>query len=294
MDTKKTNKDKNHETIDENSELTCGIVMPISSIDGCSESHWSDVLEILTETIEESGFKAQLVSFGDDIGVIQKRIIQNLYDNPIVICDVSGKNPNVMFELGIRLAFDKPTIIVKDDKTTYSFDTSPIEHLEYPRDLRFNKIVEFKESLLEKIKKTYERSVNDKEYSTFLKHFGEFKVSKINKKEVPEMEILLEEFRSLRNIVLRDSSTKSIQKEIDFDLGGLVEICIHDVDEIKAKEIHDYIISTVSIKKSTLKTINPKHFHIKFIPKDSNFEYKSFKSSLIKQYMEIRSVRIQK
>lgn len=294
MDTKKTNKDKDHEIIGDNTELTCGIVMPISSIDNCSESHWSDVLEILTETIEESGFRAQLVSFGDDIGVIQKRIIQNLYDNPIVICDVSGKNPNVMFELGIRLAFDKPTIIVKDDKTTYSFDTSPIEHLEYPRDLRFNKIVEFKENLLEKIKKTYERSISDKEYSTFLKHFGEFKVSKITKKEVPEMEILLEEFRSLRNIVLRDSSTKSIQKEIDFDLGSLIEICIHDVDEIKAKEIHDYIISIVSIRKSTLKTINPKHFHIRFIPNDNNFEYKSFKSNLMKQYMEIRSVRLQK
>jgi hypothetical protein len=35
----------------------------------------------------------------------------------------------------MRLAFDRPTIIVKDDLTTYSFDTSPIEHLEYPRDL---------------------------------------------------------------------------------------------------------------------------------------------------------------
>jgi len=32
-----------------------------------------------------------------------------------------------MFELGLRLAFDKPAIIVKDDNTSYSFDTAPIE-----------------------------------------------------------------------------------------------------------------------------------------------------------------------
>jgi len=95
----------------------CGIVMPISSIDGCNEAHWSDVHEILTEAIEDAGFEANLVSNADDVGIIQKRIIQNLYENPIVVCDVSGKNPNVMFELGLRLAFDKPTIIVKDDRT---------------------------------------------------------------------------------------------------------------------------------------------------------------------------------
>lgn len=135
--------------------LTCGIVMPISTIDACSEDHWRDVRLILSEAIEDAGFAPQLVSDADDVGIIQKRIIQNLYENPIVVCDVSAKNPNVMFELGMRLAFDRPTIIVKDDKTSYSFDTSPVEHLAYPRDLRFSKIVEFKESLSEKIKGTY-------------------------------------------------------------------------------------------------------------------------------------------
>ncbi len=161
----------------ENSKLVCGVVMPISTIDGCSESHWSDVMDILTETIEAAGFEPNLVSNADDVGIIQKRIIQNLYDNPIVVCDLSGKNPNVMFELGIRLAFDKPTIIIKDDKTSYSFDTSPIEHLQYPRDLRFSRIVEFKAKLADKIKATHAKVTSDNSYTTFLKHFGEFTVA---------------------------------------------------------------------------------------------------------------------
>lgn len=112
----------------------CGVVMPISAIDGLSEAHWADVLGMISEAASKAGFIANLVSNADDVGVIQKRIIQNLYDNAIVVCDVSGKNPNVMFELGMRLAFNKPTIIVKDDKTSYSFDTSPIEHVSYPRE----------------------------------------------------------------------------------------------------------------------------------------------------------------
>src|SRR5262245_51569427 len=127
---------------------TCGLVMPISAIDGLPKEHWIEVLAILSDSIETAGFVPNLVRNADEVGVIQKRIIQNLYDNPIAVVDVSAKNPNVMFELGMRLAFDKPTIIVKDDKTAYSFDTAPIEHLPYPR---FAQIAEFKAKLTEKI-----------------------------------------------------------------------------------------------------------------------------------------------
>jgi hypothetical protein len=181
----------------------CGIVMPISAIDGCDEGHWSDVLDILTEAVESAGFFPNLVSNADEVGIIHKRIIQNLYDNPVVVCDVSGKNPNVMFELGMRLAFDKPTIIIKDDKTPYSFDTSAIEHLEYPRDLRFSKIVEFKQKLTDKITATHQRAEKDSGYTTFLKHFGEFTVAKIDKKEVTSQEFILEELRSMRRAIQR-------------------------------------------------------------------------------------------
>ncbi|MEY2502510.1 MAG: hypothetical protein QOI07_2844 [Verrucomicrobiota bacterium] len=175
--------------------------MPISPIDGCDEAHWLEVRTILGDAIRDGGFDPSLVSDADDIGIIQKRIIQNLYENPIVVCDVSGKNPNVMFELGLRLAFDKPTLIVKDDKTAYSFDTAPIEHLAYPRDLRFAAIVEFKRELTRKLKATYTAATNDSQYTTFLKHFGTFSVAKLESKEVSGDQIILEELRDLRESV---------------------------------------------------------------------------------------------
>lgn len=181
----------------------CGVIMPISTIDGCSESHWADVLKIVTEAIEEADFRANLVSNADDVGIIHKTIIQNLYDNPIVVCDVSGKNPNVMFELGMRLAFDKPTVIIKDEKTTYSFDTYAIEHIEYPRDLRFLRIVDFKIKLTEKIVATHKCATTDPNFTTFLKHFGKFTVAKLDKKEVSGQEFIMEELRSIRSAVRR-------------------------------------------------------------------------------------------
>jgi hypothetical protein len=206
----------------------CGIVMPISALDGCAEAHWSDVLTILSDAIEEAGFDPNIVSNADDVGIIQKRIIQNLYDNPIVVCDVSGKNPNVMFELEMRLAFDKPTIIVKDDVTSYSFDTSPIEHLEYPRDLRFSRIVDFKDKLVEKLKNTHAKASSDPSYTTFLKHFGEFTVAKINKKEVTGEQFIIEELRALRRAVGsldRGRITRDAEVPI-LERGEMVDVCL--------------------------------------------------------------------
>jgi hypothetical protein len=187
----------------------CGIVMPISAIDGCPENHWSDVQKILSDAISDAGFQANIVSNADEVGVIQKIIIQNLYFNPMVVCDVSGKNPNVMFELGLRLAFDKPTIIVKDDKTTYSFDTSVIEHLEYPRDLRYDQIVKFKDKLAEKIKAT-SKACADPKYSTFLKHFGDFTVPKLEKTEIDSTDYILAELKAMKTAIQRiDRSTSA-------------------------------------------------------------------------------------
>lgn len=259
----------------EEQKQVCGIVMPISEIDGLPKSHWDEVYNIIAESIGSAGFKPNLVSNSEDIGVIQKRIVQNLYENPIVVCDVSAKNPNVMFELGLRLAFDKPTIIIKDDKTNYSFDTSPIEHLEYPRDLRFSKIRDFGDKLANKIESTYKKSIDDKDYSTFLKHFGTFKVAKIETEEVTKEDLIMDEVKALRNLVLRDMNNKNrnfpsladsinsnketvsitLRKSEKYNANEIEE----DVSKVLALEMVDFIVSvnegskgfTIEVKTKT-------------------------------------------
>lgn len=241
--------------------------MPISAIDGCLESHWADVLEIFSEAIEQAGFEPNLVSNADDVGIIHKRIIQNLYENPIVICDVSGKNPNVMFELGLRLAFDKPTVIVKDEKTPYSFDTSAIEHLEYPRDLRFSRIVDFKQKLAEKIGATYKKSVSDPDYSTFLKHFGEFKVAKLETKEVSGQEFILDELRGLRSSMRRlesgpvsrdfdEQHFRPDRMKVDFN------ICLEKMTDSRISEMLQEAIQHPDILSAEIDVLQPNHKHL--------------------------------
>lgn len=198
-------------------EIKCGIIMPISEIEDCNENHWNDVLAIYKNTVAEIGFVPNLVSDSDDIGVIHKRIIDNLYTNPIVICDISCRNANVMFELGIRLAFDKPTIIVKDDKTPFSFDTSIIEHLTYPRDLNYVKILHFREQLKIKIKATFAEFQDNNEYSTFLKHFGQYKISKLKESEVSSVNYIMNSLIDINEKLNKLSFNNSVKESLDLD-----------------------------------------------------------------------------
>lgn len=186
----------------------CGLIMPIAAFGNYPQSHWSSVEEILREALDDAGYEAKLVSQENASGVIHQRIITNLYTNEIVVCDVSARNPNVMFELGMRLAFDKPTIIIKDDDTPFSFDISAIEHLQYPRSLVYSEIVKFKNELSQRVIDTAKAAVNDKNYSTFLKHVSGVQPAKIEIQEVPIQQFISQQLDELRLIIEKTNSQR--------------------------------------------------------------------------------------
>lgn len=184
--------------------------MPIADTEGYPSGHWLDVREIIYQAVRQAGFEPNLVSFDIGVSTIHKTIVQNLYFNDIVVCDISSRNANVMFELGMRLAFDKPTVIIKDDNTPYSFDIAGIEHLNYPHDLRYKNIEKFKENLASKIKNTISAFNKDPDnFSVFLKHFGDFTVPKLEQKEVGFQEVILDEIKELKNQLNEINSPKA-------------------------------------------------------------------------------------
>lgn len=270
---------------------SCGLIMPISSIDNCSADHWAEVKSIVVDVcdkVKDPELNTFLVSDADDVGVIQKRIVQNLYKCELVICDVSAKNPNVMFELGLRLAFDKPTIIIKDDKTDYSFDTGVIEHVVYPRDLRFTKIMLFKEVLSAKINAGLRASADDPSHSTFLKNFGQFQTPVLNEKSVPLDEYIIERLSQFgRELAAMRSEMSSghrtaIRRPPNRDLRTLIGKVISDfiVSEPKSEGVQkalsmdDEFLNFVSSRIDA-----PDHFES---PKEYRTYLKSLAEDLVK------------
>jgi len=81
--------------------------------------------EVLTNLIspaaEAAGFKVETArKEGSD--VIQSTIVNNLLEADLVIVDLTEHNPNVLFELGMRMAIEKPIILIRAKGTIQIFD----------------------------------------------------------------------------------------------------------------------------------------------------------------------------
>lgn len=184
----------------ENNDKICGIIRPIAKMsDFYTFEHWNSVKDIMERAIKKAGYSPLTVSDSKGSTTIHSSIFLNLYQNEIVVCDVSNRNANVMFELGMRIAFDKPVVIIKDDKTPFSFDTSHIKHLEYPSDLRFQVIEKFIDDLAEAIRDTVQTS-KQPEHKSFLSHYAPIKVATLEVNEVSEKIALESILNSINNL----------------------------------------------------------------------------------------------
>lgn len=190
---------------------TCGIVMPIRMVDGYKENHFKAIRKMITDAAKASTsfeFDVNMVSNVDHIANIQKNIVQNLATNDIVVVDLSSKNPNVLFELGMRLTFDRPTVIIQDDTENFEFDFGNVEHLIYPKEYDYESIQLFKVQLTKKIDATLKLADDQGEgFSQYLKQYGEYSIN-----TVPNIE--LENFPDALSKIMDRLDTLSAQ--IDF------------------------------------------------------------------------------
>lgn len=181
-------------SLDNDSETPiCGIIMPIAEMPGYSSEHWEAMLELISRGIGRAGMRAIPVWAHGAADVLHERIVRNLFEQPYAVCDISGLNPNVMLELGIRLAFGKPTIIVNDGVVRAPFDIGSIEYVEYDRGLQFLRAEDFTKRLATKI-----RAVSQAEdYRPFIKTFGPIDLGSPGNEAVPLAQVVLDQMASL-------------------------------------------------------------------------------------------------
>jgi hypothetical protein len=120
---------------DERRHVECGLIMPISQTAQHSEQHWADVQLLLHRGIEKAGMKPINVWAGDLKDRVSERIVGNIFRHDVVVADISDLNPNVMLELGLRLASKKPTIVVVELGGVIPFDIRDFHAIQYPSDL---------------------------------------------------------------------------------------------------------------------------------------------------------------
>lgn len=122
---------------------TCFVIMPISDHPDYEVGHFGRVFEdIFSPACEQAGFRAVLANEVGQTNLIHLDVLQKLLDSPMVLCDLSSRNPNVLFELGVRQAFDKPVALVQDQYTPAIFDIAPLRYTQYRKERQYREVVE--------------------------------------------------------------------------------------------------------------------------------------------------------
>lgn len=135
----------------------CFVIMPLSDCDGYEKGHFQRVYEdIIMPAVKKTEFSPKRADEVKETNFIHLDILQKLIDAPIVICDLSTRNPNVLFELGIRQAFDKPVVLIQEKGTPKIFDIAPLRYLEYSKDMKYHEVLKSQSDLTDMINATKE------------------------------------------------------------------------------------------------------------------------------------------
>jgi hypothetical protein len=109
----------------------CFVIMPfVERTDAYETGFFTEVFASLFKpAIEAAGFEARTAKRqGSD--VIQATIVNELLDSQLVLCDLTEHNPNVLFELGVRMASELPIALVKATGTNPIFDVDQMLRVE--------------------------------------------------------------------------------------------------------------------------------------------------------------------
>ena len=94
--------------------------------------------------------------------MIQSTIVNDLLEADLVIADLTDHNPNVLFELGVRIAEDKPVVLVKASGTGRIFDVDNMMRVyEYSANLWQSTVEKDLAEITEHIKAAWEKRGSD-------------------------------------------------------------------------------------------------------------------------------------
>lgn len=188
--------------------------MPFSQAGELTKDDLNYIYEdIIKKAVEEFKIKDEryynlVERYSSSFGSIISGIIDNLRNSQLVIADLTGLNPNVMYELGVRHSLKRGTIIITQNLSALPSDLRDYMTLEYSysSDVKVQKTnyINFKE----KLHQTIEELINSKKYDSpvlqFLKHNEQHILDleeKIFKENIIIIGIIVDDYLEIQDIL---------------------------------------------------------------------------------------------
>ncbi len=121
-----------HDAKEKAAESTiCFFIAPIGDPETDVRKRSDQVLKhVVKPAAQTCGFEAKRADEISEPGIITTQIIQHLIDDPMVIADLTGRNPNVFYELAIRHALRRPYAQLIQKGEGIPFDVAAVRTVE--------------------------------------------------------------------------------------------------------------------------------------------------------------------
>lgn len=133
-------------------EKPCFVIAPIGSSESDTRKRSDKVLKyIIRPAVEACGYRATRADEIDAPGIITSQVIQRIVNDPLVIADLTERNPNVFYELAVRHALRKPLIQIIQKGEQMPFDVAGMRTIQVDhQDLE--SVEETKLSIIDQVK----------------------------------------------------------------------------------------------------------------------------------------------
>ena len=135
-------------------DKTCFIITPIGNSNSAIYRHINGVIRsVIRPCLEKAGFtKIKAAHEINELGSINTQVITSILDADLVVANLTGTNPNVMYELCLRHAIAKPVIHICEEGTDLPFDIKDSRTIFYRNDmLGVDELKEALETMLREI-----------------------------------------------------------------------------------------------------------------------------------------------
>lgn len=125
---------KESEAIENDDKKTCFIITPIGEDNSDIRRHINGIIDAAIIPSIDDEYTVIVPHRMYETTAITKQIYQSIFKCNLVIANLTGLNPNVMYELAIRFCIGKPVIIIAEEGTVLPFDVKDHRAIFYAND----------------------------------------------------------------------------------------------------------------------------------------------------------------
>lgn len=120
----------------EKKRKSCFVITPIGDISSATRRKIDGLIdEVIKPVMEEAGYEVEVSHRITVSGTMTAAIIRKVYECDLAIANLTGNNPNVMYEIGLRHAAAKPIIHITENVKDLAFDVNDQRTIQYIDDI---------------------------------------------------------------------------------------------------------------------------------------------------------------